>query len=82
MNRGTSVALDDKMWNPVAGKQNGCGEADQAAAHHKDGTVTFGHACSISDRAAPRPAVGAGRAPADTGLHGDTYPFCGQLVED
>ena len=43
MDRGARVALNDKMRHPMAGQQNGCGQADEAAAHHEDLSVTFRH---------------------------------------
>jgi hypothetical protein len=43
MDRGARVALNDKMRHPIAGQQNGRGQADEAAAHHEDLSVTFRH---------------------------------------
>jgi hypothetical protein len=51
MDRGGTVALDGQMRHPVAGEQDRSGQADQAAAHHENLSVTFWHACSISGRA-------------------------------
>ena len=88
MDRGAGMALDDKMRHPVAGEQDGCGQAYQAAACHKNLSATFSHACSISGRIAPGQPLATARssghrpAPAGTARTADTCPFSGRLVMD